>query len=91
MVPEQIEREIVIQGPTGAGVGGAHRTGHVDRWFTAGADLDLRPGGSHPLPLEGARRVPRRGRGRRAAAPLAWRWALAAARPPPTATRRWWR
>jgi uncharacterized protein YndB with AHSA1/START domain len=83
MVPEQIEREVVIQAPPERVWAVLTEPGHVDRWFTnAGADLDLRPGGSiryrwkehgefHAV-IETVE-PPRR---------FAWRWALAAGEAP---------
>jgi uncharacterized protein YndB with AHSA1/START domain len=79
MVPEQIEREVVIAAPPERVWAILTEPGHLEQWFTnAGADVDLRPGGAiryrwkehgefHAV-VE-ALEPPRR---------FAWRWALAA-------------
>lgn len=83
MVPEQIEREVVIAAPPERVWAILTEPGHLDQWFTnAGADVDLRPGGAiryrwkehgefHAV-IE-ALEPPRR---------FAWRWALAAGAAP---------
>jgi uncharacterized protein YndB with AHSA1/START domain len=52
MVPEQIEREIVIDAPLEVVWGIVTEPEHVGRWFSNSADIDLRPGGEAILTWE---------------------------------------
>jgi uncharacterized protein YndB with AHSA1/START domain len=47
MVPEQIEREVVVAAPVERVWAALTQAEHIGRWFgDAGAEVDLRPGGS---------------------------------------------
>jgi uncharacterized protein YndB with AHSA1/START domain len=52
MVPEQIEREIVIDAPLEVVWGIVTEPEHVGTWFSNSADIDLRPGGEAVLTWE---------------------------------------
>src|SRR5688572_4099280 len=52
MVPEQIEREIVIDAPLEVVWGIVTEPEHVGSWFGDGAEIDLRPGGEAILSWE---------------------------------------
>lgn len=52
MVPERIEREILVEAPLDVVWAVVTQSEHVGRWFSDSAEIDLRPGGEATLAWE---------------------------------------
>src|SRR3954467_9421916 len=78
MVPDQIEREILIQAPVEVVWAVVTEPEHISGWFSDSVDLDLRPGGEAELRWNGHGTV--RGRVERVEPPhfFSFRWVLRA-------------
>jgi len=76
MVPQQIEREILIQAPVDVVWAVVTELEHVSGWFSDSVELDLRPGGEMALHWNGHGTV--RGRVERVEAPqlFSFRWVV---------------
>jgi len=76
MVPQRIEREIVIDAPVDVVWAVVTEPRHISRWFSDSVDLDLRPGGKAVLRWNGRDAV--QGRVERVEPPhfFSFRWVL---------------
>jgi uncharacterized protein YndB with AHSA1/START domain len=76
MVPERIEREIVIDAPVDVVWAVVTEPEHISGWFSDTVELDLRPGGDAVFRWDGRGSVP--GRVERVEPPhlFAFRWAV---------------
>jgi len=78
MVPQRIEREILIDAPTEVVWAVVTEPEHISGWFSDSVELDLRPGGEALLHWDGHGGVP--GRVERVERPhfFSFRWAVGA-------------
>jgi uncharacterized protein YndB with AHSA1/START domain len=76
MVPQRIEREIVIDAPVEVVWAVVTEPEHISKWFSDSVELDLRPGGPAVLHWDGRRTV--QGRVERVEPPhyLSFRWVV---------------
>jgi uncharacterized protein YndB with AHSA1/START domain len=76
MVPQRIEREIVIDAPVEVVWAVVTEPEHISKWFSDSVELDLRPGGQAVLHWDGRRTV--QGRVERVEPPhyLSFRWVV---------------
>jgi uncharacterized protein YndB with AHSA1/START domain len=76
MVPERIEREIVIHAPVDVVWAVVTKPEHISGWFSDSVELDLKPGGRAVFHWDGQGSVP--GRVERVEEPhlLSFRWAV---------------
>ena len=76
MVPQRIEREILIDAPVEVVWAVVTEPEHISKWFSDSVELDLRPGGPAVLHWDGRRTV--QGRVERVEPPhyLSFRWVV---------------